>query len=44
MNKNPNIKEPKKNIETKIEIIKLGFKIPIIPKIGQRGATIRKVK
>ena len=38
-----NIKEDKKKPATIIEIKKLGFKIPINPKIGHRGAIIRKI-
>jgi len=34
---NPNTKNPKKNIDIVIDIIKLGEIKPIIPKIGQSG-------
>lgn len=34
----------KKKTETIIEIKKSGFKIPIIPKIGHKGAIIRKMR
>ena len=37
-------KYPKKKIDIIIEVRKLGELIPIIPKIGQRGATIIKRK
>ena len=48
--KNPRImktrakrKVHKKNTEIIIEIRKLGFKIPIIAKVGDKGAIIRNV-
>jgi hypothetical protein len=36
-------KDTKKKMDTIIEVIKLGELIPIIPKIGQSGATIRNI-
>ena len=36
------IKEIRKKVDTIIEIRKLGFKIPISPKIGHKGAIVRK--
>lgn len=42
ININPSKKEAKKNIDIIMDIKKLGFRIPIIPKIGHNGAMIMK--